>query len=76
MSNLVVRGMATPGTMVTGGLGPAAGVIVQKAIAGAVQLAGTLATVFIPADVSGGATSPNGRRFFGTMFGPKGKGHS
>lgn len=48
MSNLVVRGMATSNTVVTAGLGPAAGTLFTQALSGIITMAGALATVFIP----------------------------
>lgn len=47
MANLVVRGLATDNTVVTAGLGPAAGGVFQKAISGIITMAGSLAAVFI-----------------------------
>lgn len=47
MSNLVVRGLATDNTVVSAGLGPAAGDSFFQSVAGAITMFGTLLTQFI-----------------------------
>ncbi len=47
MSNIAVRGMASQGSLVTAGLGPADGTTFVNAAAGAIAMSGELTTEFI-----------------------------
>jgi hypothetical protein len=74
MSFLVTRGLGA-GNLVTFGLAVSLGVTTPVSTAGALALSGILITTFIPAPASDEPANSYGRRFFGSFYGPVGKGH-
>lgn len=75
MSFLPTRGLGQI-NLGTFGLGGSLGTLYPTGIAGSLFLVGVVLTSFIPAPTGEDPTNAYGRRFFGTFYGPKGKGHS
>lgn len=75
MSFLPTRGLGQI-NIVTAGLGGSLGTLFPVSTAGSLFLTGAVLTSFIPVPVDDERGNSYGRRFFGTFYGPKHKGHS